>query len=117
MKILNISQLILIVLTVLAISTGQIFFKLAANQMHDYREALRSLVCGWLLISLVVYAIATALWVYTLRSVPLKIAYPFAALAFVFVPVLAHYILGEVIGMRTFAGALFILLGIIVSLS
>lgn len=68
-----------------------------------------------LIIALIVYAAATATWVAVLRITPLTLAYPFAALAFVIVPVLSHYFIGEPIKLNTLVGAAIIFLGVIVS--
>jgi drug/metabolite transporter (DMT)-like permease len=117
MTTLKIDQIVTITLTVLTLSAGQVLFKLAANQLHDVHEALKSLTSGWLLLALIVYALATVFWVYTLRSVPLKIAYPFVAFAYFLVPVFAHYILDEIVNFRTFVGASIIIFGVWVSVS
>lgn len=114
-KTLNLTQLASILLAVLALSVGQVLFKQAANQIHDFRDALRSLGSGWLLVALLVYAVATVLWVDALRSVPLSVAYPFAAMAFFIVPVLSHLFLDERFTARSAIGACVIFVGIWIS--
>jgi len=52
-----------------------------------------------------------------LRSVPLSVAYPFTALAFVFVPVTTHLIWGEVYDWKNIVGGLLIIVGIGFSIS
>lgn len=70
-----------------------------------------------LAIAFFVYAIATILWLIALKDIPLRVAYPFAALAFFIVPTFAHFLLGELVSWKTYAGAFIILLGVIVSVS
>jgi len=106
----------MILITVVSLAVGQVLFKMAAGEL--------SFAPGWqltilfqpkLVIALFVYAFSTLLWLAVLRITPLKIAYPFVGLAFVLVPVFAHFILGEPIGVKTFIGTGLILAGIWVS--
>lgn len=109
-------QLGLTILTVLALSAGQVLFKLAADQLEFSASGLLpSLLSSKLLLALTIYAGATAMWLVVLKQLPLRIAYPFAGLAFVFVPLLAHYILGEQLHWGTFVGAALICIGVWVS--
>jgi drug/metabolite transporter (DMT)-like permease len=113
---MNIFQITLIVGTITALSVGQILFKLAAVEMvlksHNFWLNFLNFK---LLIALIVYAVATATWVVVLKSTPLRLAYPFAALAFVIVPVLSYFFIGEPLRLNTIVGAAIILLGVIVS--
>lgn len=110
------SQSIPIILAVLTLSAGQILMKLAAMSVV-WRPAdfLASLLGIEVLIALLVYGLATLMWLYALKSTPLRIAYPFMALAFIFVPVLGHFLLGERMGINTFIGAILIAIGVWVS--
>ena len=109
-------QLGLTILTVLALATGQVLFKLAADQLDFSASGIvPSLLNTRLLLALIIYAVATLMWLVVLKMTPLRIASPFVAMAFVFVPVLAHYILGEQLHWSTFAGALLIVAGVWVS--
>lgn len=108
-----IAQLFFIVLTVLALSAGQILFKLAsATIVWSPAGFAASLFNTKLIVALAVYGVATLMWLFALKSTPLRIAYPFMALAFVIVPVLGHYLLGERLGWNTFVGALLIAAGV-----
>lgn len=113
---MSILQFLFIVMTVVALSFGQILFKMAATSM-DFSAAtlLPGLLNTKLIVALVVYFFATVMWLLVLRSIPLRVAYPFAALAFFLVPVLAHFLLNETISWNTFAGASLIALGVWVS--
>jgi drug/metabolite transporter (DMT)-like permease len=109
-------QLALIVFTVFALSLGQIFFKLAAEELNaDLSHMPAALLNFKVFLALAVYFIATILWLLLLKQVPLRTAYPFAALAFVFVPLLAHWTLGEALTWESIVGAAFIVLGVLVS--
>ena len=58
---------------------------------------------------------ATVLWVYVLRTVPLSAAYALFALAFVIVPLLAHFVLGEPLTANVLVGGVVIVAGILIA--
>lgn len=109
-------QLILTILTVMALSAGQVLFKLASEDLKlSVGGLLPSLLSIKLILALFIYGIATVMWLIVLKIAPLRIAYPFIAMAFIFVPILAYFILGEELRWSTFAGALLIIAGVWVS--
>ncbi len=113
---MQLRPLMFIVLTVLGLSVGQILFKLAARDMREDEPLVQQVLLNtWLYVALVVYGLATIVWIALLRQVPLQLAYPFVALAFFFVPILAHWILDETLRWQSFAGAALILAGVWVS--
>src|SRR5215469_13349068 len=85
---------VFLVVFALLLSTGQILFKQAAI-VGNAKPFHLALLNGWMASALVLYAIATGLWVWILRTVPLSMAYPFVALGFILVPLAAHYLFGE----------------------
>lgn len=112
---MTLANLALTLATVLAIASGQVLFKLgalASNTAGDGVSLVSRYANAYLITALVVYAAATALWVYVLKSVPLNIAYPFMGLAFVIVPLLAAAFLGEPLAWRHLVGGLVIAVGI-----
>jgi drug/metabolite transporter (DMT)-like permease len=113
---MNATNLGLTLLSVLAIAAGQILFKLAARgAAAGSAGSVWELFNPWLFAALVVYGVATLLWVWVLKSVPLNVAYPFVGLAFVIVPVLAALLLNESLDWRHLAGGLMIAAGVAVS--
>ena len=110
-------QFYLIIFTVFLISFGQILFKYASQKININENGV---IFGLFLnpiviLALFIYGIATISWIISLRGVELRIAYPFAALAFLIVPLLSHFILGESLKINTFIGAIFILLGVFIA--
>ncbi len=106
-------QFLLIILTVLALSAGQVLFKLTAADLQlSLDHFLASFLNMKLFIALLIYAIATVLWLIALKLTPLKVAYPFMGLAFIFVPIFSRIFLGEAMHWQNFAGAVLILCGI-----
>ena len=100
--------------TVFMLAVGQVLFKFAANGIDIAQKGFVGAVLlnKWLIVALVVYFVATVLWLLVLRKVPLNLAYPFVALAFIFVPVLGHYLLGEPLRLQSLLGAALIGLGV-----
>lgn len=112
---MNTLQLGLTLVSVLAIAGGQLLFKLAAQNAERSAAGFPwEFASGYMAAALAVYAAATLLWVWVLKSVPLNIAYPFMGLAFIVVPVFAWMLLGEPLDWRHLAGGLLIIGGIAV---
>lgn len=111
-------QLLLTVLTVLLLSIGQVLFKYASGKINIESKGLFAglLLNPAFIIAIAVYAVATISWLFVLKAIPLKVAYPFAALAFVLVPIFASIFLGETLRFTTFAGAIVIIIGVYISL-
>lgn len=106
----------MIVSAVIMLSVGQILFKMAALSLPQVICCeFRNLLQPTLLFALTIYGFATILWIAVLRITPLRVAYPFAALAFIFVPLLAWWWLGEPLKWNTFVGAAIILVGVMVA--
>jgi undecaprenyl phosphate-alpha-L-ara4N flippase subunit ArnE len=108
-----------IVLTCVAmIASGHVLFKVAAGQWRVTGwtwESVQSLLSPPLILAMLIYGAATFLWVYALRTLSLSVALPIFALQFVIVPLLAHFILGETLTVKTFIGAALIIAGIAIS--
>src|SRR5207249_3734713 len=99
--------LLLTLLCVALIAGGQLLFRSAAEQWQINgwsMSTLRSLLSPVMLLALITYALATILWVFILRSVPLALAYPVFALAFLIVPIMAYFAFGEPVPLRTLVG-------------
>jgi drug/metabolite transporter (DMT)-like permease len=108
--------LTLICVALLAI--GQLLFKVAAMQWRVdgwTLASVRSFLSGSMLVALFIYAIATILWVYVLRSAPLSIAYPLFSLAFIVTPLAAYLFLGEPLSWRIVGGGIVILVGVLIA--
>ena len=106
----------LTILTVLALSVGQILFKLAARDLAGTEPLIRQIMVNqYLWVALAVYGLATAFWIGLLRHIPLNVAYPFVALAFFFVPLLGHWFLNEPLRWQSLLGALVIVIGVWIS--
>lgn len=100
----------LVVFCALLGATGQIFFKLAS-------EDINSSIVSWLfnyklMIGLFFYGIATVLFVVALKFGNLSILYPIIATSYIWVAIFAKTFLGETFPPFKWAGLLLIIVGI-----
>ena len=115
-KTLSFQHFTFTILTVLALSAGQILFKLAARGLAGTGPMLQQIMVNYYLwVALAVYGVATIFWIGLLRHIPLNVAYPFVALAFFFVPILGYWILDEPLRWQSLVGALVIMVGVWIS--
>lgn len=102
---------IMLIICVLAISVGQVLFKVAASSNSDGPFLLK-LMQPPLLFALIIYIGATLFWVWLLQGIPLNVAYPYMALAFLFVPLMSWLFLGEKVEISTWIGSILIIMGV-----
>ena len=106
---------ILLILTPIIIACGQVLFKISSQRIVDSNHKFHMIMIDPVFIfSCALYAGATLLWTYVLRTVPLAYAYAFMALTFVMVPILAYFWLGETLTLRYIMGGLLILVGLVI---
>ena len=106
-------NVLMILGTIVLLSLGQVLFKSASSQLVVQQPM--SWLSLPLLGALVIYAIATLLWLLVLSRVPLSFAFPFYGLAFLLVPVLAALVLGEALRWQVLVGGAVILCGIAIT--
>ena len=102
--------------------TGQILFKKTAISITVSNDSLPipNLVdlililikIPYFYIALIVYALATLLWLVILQKIPLSVAYPFTALAMVIIPILSVFLFNEKLNVTYWFGAMLIISGI-----
>ena len=104
---LDAGRALALLLVALTLGAGQLLFKLAAERLVIGQGAaalVLSFISRPMLGALTLYALATVLWVYLLHGLELSRAYPFIAVAFALVPLLAWLLLGESLGVRYWVG-------------
>lgn len=108
----------MLLFTIASLATGQILFKYSALATQHETALTRGLVAllsnPYFFLALFVYGVSTLAWVWLLRTVELNYAYPFVALCFVIVPIISHFVFGESLNFKLFAGCALIVAGIIV---
>ena len=106
-----------VLLVVALMVAGQLMFKATAIAWQAEGTWYSAKVLARLLPSLAIYAFVTLAWIWVLQHVALGRAYPFMALAFVFVPILSGWFFGEQYGWRYYIGVLLICGGVIIATS
>ena len=94
---------------------GQLFFKIAAERLVIGRgwSAFAWSMVGWPMASvLMLYAVATVLWVYLLHGLALSRAYPFIALVFALVPLMSWFVFRESLDLRYGIGLALMIAGL-----
>jgi len=107
-------KVVALVFLVVLFALGQVLFKKAALSGGD-GEFLRGLLTVWTLAALILYGLATLLWIWILQTVPLSIAYAFTSLAFILVPIVAHVVFGEALSIKYAIGCGLIVMGVIIT--
>lgn len=91
---------ILLLASVLIIATGQVIFKFAAINLREAGSifnfiSINAFSIMLVMIALCLYLISTVAWVHALRVIPLSVAYPFNALAFLIIPLVSTFLFNE----------------------
>jgi drug/metabolite transporter (DMT)-like permease len=105
-----------ILLVVVLMAAGQFLFQSTARTVPPLRtiSGLGALMSSSLFIlALIVYAAATILWTGVLQQAPLSRAYPFTALSFVAVPIVAVMFRGEPASWRLLLGLFLFFVGLL----
>jgi drug/metabolite transporter (DMT)-like permease len=111
----HLSEIGLSLASMFGISIGQILFRLSAQRIDEERWVTSTLGNPWLWAALIVYGVATLLWVHVLRTAPLSRVYPLIALAFVVVPLLDTLLLGESLRPQALIGGAIIVAGVVIA--
>ena len=113
----GVKQILFVLFTIFILAAGQILFKVASVKLDlSYKGLITGLLLNpTLILAVAIYSVATVFWLFVLKSMPLNVAYPFTALGFFIVPLLAYAFLGEPLRWTSFAGAGIIMLGVYVS--
>lgn len=96
-------------------ATGQIFFKMAAQnapQMNSLSAVFSLALNPWFIGALALYAISTVLWVSVLQQISLSIAYPFVALGFIVIPLASFFLFKEPLNWQYGVGVVLLLIAL-----
>lgn len=112
------AQYALCIFVALMLAGGQFLFKLAA-QHWNANASEANLISGLFSVPLIaalgVYGVATLLWIYALRQVPLSVAYLFVLAGAAIVPIVANLYFHEPLSLRFWIGFALILMGLYVA--
>ncbi len=108
-------QLLWALSCVIAISAGQLLFKVAGMEIMAVGSWESWKVLRIVGIAAIIYGLTTLLWIHLLSQVPLNKAYVIMASSFILVPLSSHFLFHEVLTIGYLIGAVIIFLGIVVA--
>lgn len=103
------------------LALGQVMFKLAAVELRQpegaslLRLAATVALNPWFITAALLYAGLSIIWVWILSDMALSTAYPFVALAFVFTPLLGHWVFSEALGRNQVMGLALLVAGLLLT--
>lgn len=107
----------LILFNTLMLVSGQFLWKIALKYNEASFGSLRAfsqlMISPYFLGGLVVYGLATVLWLFILSRVSLSLAYPIQSLAYIIVVFGAYWIFNEPLSLPKVVGCLLILAGVV----
>jgi drug/metabolite transporter (DMT)-like permease len=109
--------ILLSLLCSLMLASGQVFWKLslAGREISlSYKSIVNLVFSPMFLAGVVLYGLATVLWIYLLSKFELSYIYPMIAFAYVFGAFLSVIVLKETISLFRLSGILLVVIGIAV---
>lgn len=104
------------VLCVVALSFGQILFKLSSSYLAASGSFFSTKFLLTILAAMLLYVAASLAWIWVLQRVELGRIYPLMALAFVLVPLGSYFFLGERFHGQYYIGVGMIIIGIVLAI-
>ncbi|CAM3131056.1 EamA family transporter [Filibacter tadaridae] len=113
---MNPTYLLLILLNTAILVAGQFLWKFGMTKKeHDFGsvfDILKVLFSPYIFTGLIMYGVATVIWLFILTKVQLSVAYPLQSFAYVITLFGAYFIFGEPLTFWKVVGVLFIMLGV-----
>jgi drug/metabolite transporter (DMT)-like permease len=105
--------LLLLFISVLLNSLGQLFFKLGTGDLELTVAGVTSVITSkYLVAGITVYGVSLVLYLVALSKADLSYAYPIISLTYVFVTLLSYFVLQEHVGVYGWIGVLFVVIGV-----
>lgn len=115
------NNFILILVSVLIGSIGQVLLKIGANKLESfslsyktlYKNLLSVAIVPEILIGLIFFIISFLLWIKVLTKNELSYAYPMVSIGYIIVTILSKIILKENLNLNKILGIIVIIIGVI----
>jgi drug/metabolite transporter (DMT)-like permease len=107
---------VVLLFNILLLVTGQTVWKIGLDRSGGLRldNLLSVLFSPLILLGILIYGIATLLWLYVLSRLPISLAYPLQSIAYVLALLIAFFFFKESVPLNRWIGAAIILGGITV---
>jgi drug/metabolite transporter (DMT)-like permease len=113
---MSLTNFFLILLNTLVLVSGQFLWKYGLMQkpvsFKGVSEIIQLFFSPFIFSGIVIYGLATVLWLFILTRVPLSLAYPVQSLAYVFAVFGSYFIFHESLSFMKVAGVLLIIIGV-----
>ena len=106
-------SIILIVVSVLMIALGQVFWKLGTNQTGAGAPLLKTVTNLWFVLGCIMLLGSSVVWILALQRVDLSYAFPFQSLAYVFIFLFSKFLFNEKITDLRIIGMILVISGVI----
>jgi drug/metabolite transporter (DMT)-like permease len=105
---------ILIAVNIILLVTGQILWKtgIAHHPIRGLGGAFAALFTPYIFSGIVLYGLATVVWIFLLSRLPISMLYPMQSLAYVLTAVIAIAFFGEHVSLIRWAGIVVIMFGV-----
>lgn len=105
---------ILILFNIVLLVLGQALWKIGVEkiQLNEPGDIISILFSPFIVIGIILYGLATVIWIYLLSKFPLSFLYPLQSLAYVFGLIVAIVLFQEYVPITRWIGVGIILIGI-----
>lgn len=105
---------LLIALNIVLLVAGQTLWKtgVAKLSLNNWVSAVTALFSPWIFTGIVLYALATVVWIYLLSKMPISLLYPMQSLAYVATVIIAIFVFHEHVSAWRWAGVVVIMFGV-----
>lgn len=106
---------LLIALNIVLLVSGQVLWKtgVAKLSLHNMSSAFLALFSPWIFAGIVLYALATVVWIYLLSKMPISMLYPMQSLAYLATVLIAVLVFHEHVSVWRWTGVIVILFGVV----
>ena len=95
---------------------AQVMFKFAGNYIIGHDLIISTLIFNpWLWLGLLATLFGMICWLFTLRKLPLAIAYPWTALIYVITPFVSSILFNDILNTKYLLGLCSIILGVLLT--
>lgn len=101
--------------SIITLCIGQLLLKKSALMLNALSHPVYLLLKPLFILALTSYGLSMLSWLYVLQYMAVGRAYMFISSAFIILPISSHYFFGEPLSIKFFMGALFIIIGVILT--
>jgi drug/metabolite transporter (DMT)-like permease len=105
---------IFILINIVLLVTGQTLWKIGIEpiSIHGVKSILFAMFSPWIMAGIALYVIATVIWIYLLKQMPLSMLYPIQSLAYIAAIFVAIFVFHEHVSVTRWVGVGVILAGV-----